>query len=162
MQFYGNKVRQLSREKDTAWYEAYLDLQLSTVNFIKDRASNVCAWTGKSDGAEAFFSSISSKVMAGEFTISAPGSAAVSSPIAQPSAQPKASDSSNAANFRTAVGDAILALQTAATALAIPQVSKVSAQFIELVERSAKLLEAKSKFKQPKNIDFFFERLNKI
>ena len=25
--FYGNKVRNLDREKDSAWYEAYLDLQ---------------------------------------------------------------------------------------------------------------------------------------
>ena len=77
--FYGNKVRNLDREKDSAWYEAYLDLQQSTVNFITGHASNICDWTGKSDGAEEFFNSIAENVMAGDFNVSGPAGAAASS-----------------------------------------------------------------------------------
>lgn len=88
MQFYGNKVVALGREKDTAWYEAYIELVTSTVNFIVARAENICDWTGRNDGAEAFYNSIAEKIMSGDFAVSVPGSVASSAPTGQATTKP--------------------------------------------------------------------------
>lgn len=92
----------------------------TTVNFIVARAENICDWTGRSDGAEAFFGSIADKVMAGDFAVSGPSSSAGSAPSGQSAAKPQATASGHAVEFRAAVGDAIKTLQGAAAALAIP------------------------------------------
>ena len=72
IQFYGNKVLQLSKDKDTEWFVAYRDLAKKFVDFFTARAESVLNWTGKDDaaGAEAFISS-------GASTVAEPAKAAV-------------------------------------------------------------------------------------
>jgi len=100
--------------------------------------------------------------MAGDFAVSGPGGAVASGPTTQAPAKPQAAASGNATDFKAAVGDAIKTLQSAAAALAIPQVTKVSEQFIELVERSAKILEAQGKFKKPSDLSFLSKRVGEL
>ena len=63
----------MGREKDSAWYEAYLDLISSSINFIVQRADSISDWTGKSEGAAEFFNSIAPKIMQGNFEVSGSG-----------------------------------------------------------------------------------------
>lgn len=69
VRFYGNKVLAMGREKDTKWFEAYLDLMQSAIDFIVKRAESICDWTGKAEGAQAFFESIAARVMTGDLAV---------------------------------------------------------------------------------------------
>ena len=120
VRFYGNKVLAMSRDKDTAWYEAYLDFITSAVNFISQRAETIILWKGKSEGAAEFFNSVAAKVMQGDFEVSGPAES-VSGTVAQaaPKAKP-AAVSGNAADFRAAIDSSAKSMHTAAITLAIP------------------------------------------
>ena len=73
VKFYGNKVLALEKPLDTAWYQAYFDLIDTAIDFIVKRAENICDWTGKADGAQAFFEGIAQQVMSGDFAVAGPG-----------------------------------------------------------------------------------------
>lgn len=59
LQFFGNKVLQLNKDKDTEWFVAYRELAKKFVDFFTARAETILNWTGKEDaaGAEAFINS---------------------------------------------------------------------------------------------------------
>ena len=58
--FYGNKVLKLEKAPDSAWFNAYKDLNAAILAFILKRVDSISRWTGKEsgDGAEAYFVSI--------------------------------------------------------------------------------------------------------
>ena len=55
--FYGNKVVNMGKEKDTAWFEAYKELVKTVIDFIVPKNETICDWTGSQagEGAQAFF-----------------------------------------------------------------------------------------------------------
>jgi hypothetical protein len=53
--FFGNKVLKLDKELDSAWFESYRQLIKAHFDFIASRCEDVNLWTGKEDGAEAWF-----------------------------------------------------------------------------------------------------------
>lgn len=165
VRFYGNKVLQASKEKDTAWYEAYLDMISTAINFIVQRNENICDWTGKADAAEAvaFFEGIAAQVMGGNFEVSSGASEAPAQATSQaaPKAAPKAA-SGHATEFRATVAPGVKAMKDAAATLNIAQVTKATDQFVELVERSAKVMEAQAKFKKPSGTNFLATRTQEI
>ena len=56
--FYGNKVMQTGKDPDFKWYKAYSDLVKGISDFLKERKEFICEWTGKEDGADAFYNSV--------------------------------------------------------------------------------------------------------
>ena len=58
--FYGNKVLKLDKAPDTAWFNAYKDLNQAILAFVLKRLDSISRWTGKENGsgAEAYFKSI--------------------------------------------------------------------------------------------------------
>ena len=66
----------MEKPLDSAWYNAYFDLMDSVCDFFVKRAENICDWTGKGDGAQAFFDGIAQQVMGGNFSVAGPGGSA--------------------------------------------------------------------------------------
>jgi hypothetical protein len=80
--------------------------------------------------------------MQGDFEIGGPASSS-SAATTQSAPKPKPVQvSGNAVDFRAAVDAGVKAMRGAAEALKIPQVEKATGQFLELVERSARIMEA--------------------
>lgn len=111
VRFYGNKVLQMAKEKDTAWYEAYLDLISSSIGFVVERAEHIADWTGKADGAVEFFNSVAPKAMQGNFDFTGPSS---NMPEQVSSTQTKTKPvqvSGNAVDFKSAIDAGVKNLQ---------------------------------------------------
>jgi len=53
-------VLKLEKAPDSAWFNAYKDLNAAILAFILKRVDSISRWTGKEsgDGAEAYFVSI--------------------------------------------------------------------------------------------------------
>jgi len=56
IQFYGNKVLGLNKDKDSEWFLAYRDLAQKFVDFVIANGETILNWTGSEDaaGVEAF------------------------------------------------------------------------------------------------------------
>lgn len=78
--------------------------------------------------------------MSGDFAVNGPATSAAATPSAAPTKQ--AAPTGHAANFRTVIEPHVKAMRDTATELSIPQVVNITNQFLELVERSAKIMEA--------------------
>ena len=65
--FYGNKVLKLEKAPDTAWFNAYKDLNAAILAFVQKRVDSISRWTGKeaSSGAEAYFKSMQDQSISG-------------------------------------------------------------------------------------------------
>lgn len=134
----------MGKEKDTAWFEAYKELVKTVIDFIVPKNETICDWTGSQagEGAQAFFESIVGNCMKGDFAVSAPATAGAPTQAAAKPLPSTGKISGHGPDFRAAMADAIKTLQANSAALAIPQVTKVSEQFIELVNNSAKIMDA--------------------
>lgn len=154
----------MGKEKDTAWFETYKELVKTVIDFIVPKNETICDWTGSQagEGAKAFFESIVGNCMKGDFAVSIPATAGASTQAAAKPTHSTDKLTGHGTDFRAAMADVIKTLQANALVLAIPQVTKVSEQFIELVNDSSKVMDAQARFKKPADTSFLTRKMGEL
>ena len=156
--FFGNKVRKLKQEKDNEWFDSFDALCCTIKDFLLKNAETLPDWSplGKREGFEDWFDAASSPDALNDFSFMeglADGGGA-EAPTKAPSAKKPAAVGGLAADFEAACADKIKAWQEAAAALAIPQVTKATEQYISCIGFQAALLRTMAKFKKPQDLSF--------
>ena len=94
-------------ENDVKWYEAHRDLVKTIGDFLTERRDSIVDWTGAdaADGAAAFFESIVTKCMSGDFEFGGAAPARGQAQSAKKASPASSGPTGEAGAFRSAVAD---------------------------------------------------------